>query len=191
MATFFQTWDSGSIRNGGTEVRDGKIFSQVKCRTSSALCVFVFKNVHLTAHFLPSHQETIEVESENVFKLAAFALQVRICVVVSLVWILSANVHEDKATFELLSFEAATYVSNQNWILMQCGQISGQSPQNINFVIMLQFIADCTLFISFSGVQRRLYQVRKKYTFNDSVTQSFAFLYFVAWTKSRAQCQHS
>lgn len=26
MDTFFQTWDSGSIRNGGTEVRDGKIF---------------------------------------------------------------------------------------------------------------------------------------------------------------------
>lgn len=64
--------------------------------------MFVFKNVHLTAHFLPSHQETIEVESENVFKLAAFALQVRKCVVGSLVRIFSANVNEDKATFELL-----------------------------------------------------------------------------------------
>lgn len=112
---FFQTWDSGSIRNGGTEVRDGKIFSQVKCRTSSALCVFVFKNVHLTAHFLPSHQETIEVESENVFKLAAFALQVRKCVVGSLVWILSANVNEDKARFELLSFGAAAYQLLSRW----------------------------------------------------------------------------
>lgn len=128
-ATFFQTWDSGSIRNGGTEVRDGKIFSQVKCRTSCALYVFVFKNVHLTAHFLPPHQETIEVESENVFKLAAFALQVRICVFGSLVWILSANVNEDKATFELLSSEAATYVSNQNWVLMRSDTLT-KSPKH-------------------------------------------------------------
>ena len=44
----------------------------------ATLCVFVFENVLSAAYFF-LHQETIEVESENVFKLAAFALQVSKC----------------------------------------------------------------------------------------------------------------
>ena len=68
---------SGTVGNGGTEVRDEKSSVSDKLRF-----VRVFsKTTHLThlifSSFFP-HQETIEVESENVFKLAAFALQVRV-----------------------------------------------------------------------------------------------------------------
>lgn len=106
MATFFKHETVVQSVTVGPRYGTGR-FSLKSSVGQAPLCACLFsKTVHLTAHFLPSHQETIEVESENVFKLAAFALQVRKCVFGSVVWILSANVNEDEATFELLSFGA-------------------------------------------------------------------------------------
>lgn len=53
--------------------REGFLTSQV-FETVSAVCVWFLK---ACCFRLLSRQETIEVESEHVFKLAAFALQVR------------------------------------------------------------------------------------------------------------------
>lgn len=75
----------------------------------ATLCVFVFKNVKSAAHFF-LHQETIEVESENVFKLAAFALQVRKC---RRIYRLNPQklmkTIEARNIWKLLSFEAAAF----------------------------------------------------------------------------------
>lgn len=81
MATLFQNIKAvvQSVTVGPRYGTGRFSLSQVSDKLSF-VCVFVFKNVKSAARFC-LHQETIEVESENVFKLAAFALQVRNCVV--------------------------------------------------------------------------------------------------------------